>query len=105
MAGDPEHAQERWQAALSSPGYRSFLEYMCPGNAKLGVFPPPGTDPEVCPRPILGTWDDHDYGWNNGDRREPGGCVTVWVCLHGVGLEFVAFWHAFVRVVEKCKRN
>lgn len=23
----------------------------------------------ICPRTILGTWDDHDYGWNDGDSR------------------------------------
>lgn len=35
---------------------------MCPGTAAAGMVPPPGTDLYVCPRPILGVYDDHDYG-------------------------------------------
>lgn len=54
---------------LESPGYKAFLEYMCPDHARKGVFPPYGTDPAYCPRPILGIYDDHDFGWNNGDKR------------------------------------
>lgn len=49
----------------------AFLEFMCPGALAEGYFPPPGSDRSVCPRPILGTYDDHDFGWNNGNRREP----------------------------------
>ena len=49
----------------------AFLEFMCPGALAEGYFPPPGNDRSVCPRPILGTYDDHDFGWNNGNRREP----------------------------------
>lgn len=31
--------------------------------------PPPGSDPSSCSRPVLGVYDDHDSGWNNGNRR------------------------------------
>lgn len=44
---------------------------MCPGHTATGDFPPPGRNQRVCPRVLSGTWDDHDYGWNNGDRRLP----------------------------------
>jgi hypothetical protein len=49
--------------------YQQFLSFMCPGYQKTGVFPPLGTDPAMCPRPIFGTYDDHDSGWNNGNAR------------------------------------
>ena len=50
-------------------GYRAFMESMCPGSAAAGMVPPPGTDTQVCPRPVMGIYDDHDFGWNNGNRR------------------------------------
>jgi hypothetical protein len=49
--------------------YQQFLSFMCPGYQSSGVFPPLGTDPAMCPRPIFGTYDDHDSGWNNGNAR------------------------------------
>ena len=61
---------------LHLDGYQAFLEHMCPGTALAGQVPPPGTDPSACPKPIMGVYDDHDFGWNNGNRR----CVTV--CVH-----------------------
>jgi alkaline phosphatase D len=36
-----------------------------------GRWPPAGGDPAVCPRPVLGIYDDHDFGWNNGNWRLP----------------------------------
>ena len=36
-----------------------------------GIFPPWGTDPSVCDRAIMGVYDDHDFGWNDGNMREP----------------------------------
>ena len=36
---------------------------MCPGHRSKGLHPPTGSDPAICPRQILGTYDDHDYGW------------------------------------------
>ncbi|EFJ47581.1 hypothetical protein VOLCADRAFT_91850 [Volvox carteri f. nagariensis] len=84
MAGDVDAATERWVHAIHNPDYRAFLDFMCPPThgsvgaattstigAEPGRFPPTGTDPAVCPRPIMGVYDDHDYGWNNGDRRMP----------------------------------
>lgn len=71
FAGDIGHARDRWQAYLGNPDYLAFLDYMCPGSFAAGFFPPPGTDSSVCPRPILGIYDDHDFGWNNGNHREP----------------------------------
>ena len=54
---------------VRNPEYNVFLDYMCPAARAVGVFPPPGTNSDLCPRPILGTWDDHDFGWNDGDGR------------------------------------
>lgn len=34
-------------------------------------FPPRGSDPTQCERSIIGIYDDHDFGWNNGNSREP----------------------------------
>lgn len=56
---------------VGQPGYQKFLRYMCPGFDGEGATVPPGDDLEACPRPILGTYDDHDYGVNNLNRRLP----------------------------------
>ena len=49
---------------VTQPGYQAFLRYMCPhwesSNAGGGPVPP-GDDLAACPRPVLGTYDDHDY--------------------------------------------
>jgi len=71
FAGNVAHARDRWQSYLSNADYLAFLDYMCPGSFAAGHFPPPGTDGSVCLRPILGVYDDHDFGWNNGNHREP----------------------------------
>jgi alkaline phosphatase D len=54
---------------LSVPEYQSFLGFMCPNYQQWGVYPPAGADPAQCPRPVFGTYDDHDSGWNNGNGR------------------------------------
>ncbi|KAL3684029.1 hypothetical protein R1sor_002051 [Riccia sorocarpa] len=71
MAGDVDHALSRIQAQLSNPDYAQFLSFMCPGHRAKGLHPPTGTDPSVCPRPIFGTYDDHDFSWDNGNKRLP----------------------------------
>ncbi|CAM9775545.1 unnamed protein product [Ascophyllum nodosum] len=68
-AGDPHHGLRKFQTMVRNPEYNVFLDYMCPAARAVGVFPPPGTNSDLCPRPILGTWDDHDFGWNDGDGR------------------------------------
>lgn len=55
----PTHALQ-----VTQPGYQAFLRYMCPRweSAAVGGGPvPPGDDLSACPRPVLGTYDDHDY--------------------------------------------
>ena len=54
---------------VNLPEYRKFLEFMCPGSNSLPQFPAAGSDPVSCPRAVLGTYDDHDSGWNNGNSR------------------------------------
>ena len=67
-------------AQLALPEYRAFVDAMCPPpppapsggrGAAFAPFPPDGADPAACRSPIFGTWDDHDSGWNNGNRRNP----------------------------------
>eukprot|EP00494_Astrolonche_serrata_P026761 UN27024 len=45
---------------LMNPDYRGFLEHACPNSDKK--YPS-----EKCN--IIGTWDDHDFSWNDGDGR------------------------------------
>eukprot|EP00903_Cladosiphon_okamuranus_P013391 g12479.t1 len=68
-AGDPHHGLRKFQTMIRNPEYNQFLDFMCPAARGLAMTPPPGTDSAICPRPILGTWDDHDFGWNDGDGR------------------------------------
>ena len=70
-AGDLEYAESRWLEAIENTQYNSFLDYICPAARALGIFPPPGNDPELCNGPIFGVYDDHDFGWNNGNKRLP----------------------------------
>ncbi|GLC64325.1 hypothetical protein PLESTF_000149400 [Pleodorina starrii] len=103
LAGDVDAARERWVHAVHNLDYRAFLDYMCPPlhgaaaaaaashsglagfGAEPGRFPPAGTDPAVCPRPILGVYDDHDFGWNNGNRRLPNKAEFKRMFLDAVG--------------------
>jgi len=70
-SGKIDHAVTRWQSQLNLDTYQQFTEFMCPGTFVDGYYPPPGEDRSVCPRPILGMYDDHDWGWNDGNRRLP----------------------------------
>ena len=70
-AGDLEYAKKRWLEAMGNAQYNQFLDYICPNARVQGIFPPPGNDPELCKGPIFGVYDDHDFGWNNGNKRLP----------------------------------
>lgn len=72
-AGELDNARDKMVAQVHQPGYRAFLRYSCPGHeaATGGAMVPPGDDLAVCPRPVLGVYDDHDYGVNNFNRRLP----------------------------------
>ncbi|WIA30967.1 hypothetical protein OEZ86_001015 [Tetradesmus obliquus] len=84
-AGDIEHARTRMLHQLSIPEYQAFLAFMCPGYQASGLFPPLGSDPSMCPRPIFGTYDDHDFGWNNGNGRNPNKHEIKNIYLDGIG--------------------
>ena len=45
-------------------------QLLAAGAFAAGFFPPDGGDAAVCPRPILGVYDDHDFGWNNGNGKQ-----------------------------------
>lgn len=76
----PSHLQ------VQQPGYQAFLSYACPGfdtHADLAVLTvPPGDDLEACPRPVLGVYDDHDYGGYRPsaltESRARGGARGLW---------------------------
>ena len=84
-AGDVEYARQRWESALQNAPYNVFLDYMCPASRALGYYPPPGTNPAMCPHAILGIYDDHDFGWNNGNRRLPHKEVYKSMYLDAIG--------------------
>eukprot|EP01034_Spumella_vulgaris_P023023 gene23023-29211_t len=84
-AGDVEYANQRWITALNNEQYNEFLDYMCPKARSLGIFPPLGTDNTVCDRPIFGIYDDHDFGANNGNSREPDKRVFKEMYLDAIG--------------------
>eukprot|EP00897_Mesotaenium_endlicherianum_P005053 jgi/Mesen1/4576/ME000232S03835 len=74
LAGNVSHARQRLLQQLLHPAYRKFVSHMCPGeDAAQGNprGPMQGRDLAACKRPILGTWDDHDYNWQDGNRRLP----------------------------------
>ncbi|KAL3681968.1 hypothetical protein R1sor_024924 [Riccia sorocarpa] len=63
LAGDVRRARERLNLQLQNPDYKEFVRYMCPDMSFESQ------DKAKCSRPILGTWDDHDYNWQDGDKR------------------------------------
>ena len=68
-SGSLSNARSVWSGQLSNPDYMSFLSYMCPNYESSNTFPPAGGDKSVCPRGISGVYDDHDFGWNDGNSR------------------------------------
>ena len=84
-AGDLEYASKRWLEALENTQYNQFLDYICPNARAQGIFPPPGNDPELCKGPIFGTYDDHDFGWNNGNKRLPDAANYKEMFLDAIG--------------------
>ncbi|KAH9533048.1 hypothetical protein CY35_18G030200 [Sphagnum magellanicum] len=85
MAGDVDHALSRVQAQLANPDYAQFLAFMCPGHRAKGLHPPTGPDPKICPRRIFGTYDDHDYSWEHGNKRLPHKDEIKQIFLDAVG--------------------
>lgn len=85
MAGNPKFASSRMEVQLSNPDYAQFLAFMCPGHRAKGLHPPTGSDPSVCTRQIFGTYDDHDYGWEHGNRRLPQKDIIKQFFLDAIG--------------------
>eukprot|EP00249_Psilotum_nudum_P012012 c23529_g1_i1 orf=105-1763(+) len=85
MTGNTEFAISRMEAQLSNPDYAQLLAYMCPGHRSKGLHPPIGPDRSVCPRQIFGTYDDHDYGWEMGNKRLPQKDELKNIFLNAVG--------------------
>lgn len=85
LAGDVPNARRRMMHQINLEGYQAFLDYMCPGWQDSGHIPPAGTDQIICPRPIVGIYDDHDFGWNNGNRRNPVKAEMKNIFLDGLG--------------------
>ncbi|PSC67028.1 Clavaminate synthase isoform B, partial [Micractinium conductrix] len=102
-AGDADNAREKMVAQVQQPGYQAFLQYACPGFDAPGsggpggggggalppgaaVTVPAGDDLSVCPRPILGTYDDHDYSISNFNRRLPNKHSMKQIFLDAIGV-------------------
>eukprot|EP00916_Digyalum_oweni_P011939 GHVL01019792.1.p1 GENE.GHVL01019792.1~~GHVL01019792.1.p1 ORF type:complete len:276 (+),score=44.56 GHVL01019792.1:51-830(+) len=66
LSGNVTRMMDAYSRQLSNTEYRAFLEYMCRGYVKHGDIYPQGVD---CEGSIIGVWDDHDYGWNDGNKR------------------------------------
>ena len=71
-SGDMDHIRAKFESQVNLIDYQAFLNFMCPGWYKGDARVPDGSNPSICSRPILGTYDDHDSGWNNGNNRLPG---------------------------------
>lgn len=89
-AGDQDNARDKMMAQVLQPGYQAFLRYACPGFdghvSGAAVSVPAGDDLEVCPRPVLGVYDDHDYGINNFNRRLPSKHSMKQIFLDALGV-------------------
>ena len=46
--------------SLAESGYGGFLDYACNGYFSAADGFPPGTHPDICPKPILGIYGVHD---------------------------------------------
>lgn len=68
LAGDVAHARLKFEEQLSNLDYTKFVDFMC-STSKENSWR--SLDLSLCDRPILGTWDDHDYNWQDGDKRMP----------------------------------
>ncbi|CAM6129940.1 unnamed protein product [Calypogeia fissa] len=69
FSGDIEHAKKKLEIQLQNPDYKEFLQYMCPDSRSNPISA--WGDLALCNKPIVGTWDDHDYNWQDGDKRLP----------------------------------
>jgi alkaline phosphatase D len=58
---------------------------MCPTSLERGIFPPEGSNPQLCDRPIFGVYDDHDFGINNGNGREENKRIYKNLYLDAIG--------------------
>jgi len=84
-AGNMDHILRRVNGQLRNTEYSAFLEFMCPKYLTKGAHPPAGTDARICPKAIIGTYDDHDYAWNNGNTRLPSKHIAKGIWLDMVG--------------------
>lgn len=82
FAGNIQHAYKRAIAMKEHSDYAAFLSYMCDednngvdDNANVRTRSDYSSLQQRvlphCKRPVLGTYDDHDFGWNNGNKRLP----------------------------------
>ena len=77
---DPDHAAVLWAQQIANPDFRAFLGYLgCDEDDyhhyHHGVSGLPGASRPrplaQCTKPFLATWDDHDFGANNGNSLSP----------------------------------
>ena len=102
-AGSTDHALSRWLRLFEIEEYKQFLNFMCPGALASGMIPPPGLDASICTRTILGIYDDHDFGWNNGNKRLPDKKIFKDMYLDAIGesVDSPRFFFIFHFQIEK----
>eukprot|EP00210_Caulerpa_lentillifera_P006442 g6154.t1 len=84
FGGNITYAREKARVHLLDDDYYRFLSHMCPNMNQSIQFPPKG---DSCEKPIMGTYDDHDYGWNNGNRYLPNKFEFKNLYLDSIGVE------------------
>jgi alkaline phosphatase D len=79
---DSYAAELKYTSFLQNSRYFDFQQDMC------GNLPPEERFPagEACERPIIGAYDDHDFGTNNGNAREPDKHIFKNMYLDAVGV-------------------
>lgn len=86
LAGDVAHARLKFEEQLSNLDYNKFVDFMCSTSRE---HPWRTLDLSLCDRPILGTWDDHDYNWTVTSacpqKKNRSSCIWMsWECLQAV---------------------
>eukprot|EP00210_Caulerpa_lentillifera_P006441 g6153.t1 len=84
FANNITYAREKAHIQLLDDDHYRFLSYMCPNMNQSVQFPPKG---DSCEKPIIGVYDDHDFGLNDGNRYLPNKYEYKNLFLDAIGVE------------------